>query len=489
MRRAPGRTGGWVGACLLGIMVLAGAAWGASAYIQPGDWQYQALDSLAQAGLLAGHPKAPLSTWTDRLSRYEAAALTLRAVEGIGQAYQAQGAKLRELAQANEPVPATPAEPGAAPATPAEPAAPAAPVEGPALRTEDLLATQKLLEEFRTELVGMGERLDELETSLKLVLGMVEEVQKQVAAVAADQKKHKLGGYTQLRWSRDEATQGKENFYVKSARFDMRGPLGPKTAYRLEAQLDGSLSPGGPGSKAQLRTVSIDYKLSDATFSRTGQVTLPFGYELEEFTPSLWTGDRSLVMDTLFPNQRDLGTYVENRQSAAAPKYDLGVFNGTGINALDNNTQVNGLGRVMANVSYGSAAVSAYGGTNGANTSRTTQNRYGAGTKLAFGQTLFMGEYVAGQNLGFPVEGWYAQLGHPLLKNRSDLIFAKYDTYDEDTDAPGHLFKRWSLGYYYNLDNWTRLTLVTELRSVSENFSQFQMWNGNAAFLQLQAVF
>ena len=113
MRTWQGRVGLWA---MVGVLVLTtAAAWGASSYLQPGDWQYQDLDKLGQAGLLVGHPKAPISTWTDKLSRYEAAALTLRAVEGMGQAYERQGQQLRQLAQANEPAPAT----GPAPITPA----------------------------------------------------------------------------------------------------------------------------------------------------------------------------------------------------------------------------------------------------------------------------------------------------------------------------------------------------------------------------------
>jgi hypothetical protein len=484
MRRTPGRKGGWVWACLLGLMVFAGAAWGASAYIQPGDWQYQALDSLSQAGLLVGHPKGPLSAWTDRLSRYEAASLTLRAVEGIGQAYQVQGARLRELAQMNE----------AAEAAEAQPEPPAAATEGPALRTEDLMTTQKLLEEFRTELVGMGERLDELNTSLKLVLGMVEEVQKQVAAVAADQKKHKIDGYTQFRFANDDATNGHQGFNVRRTRVNLRGPVSPRISYRIEMQFDSSVSGQGPGSKAQLRTLGLDYKFTDQTFLRAGQVKLPFGYELEIPVASLWTGERSLVMDTLFPNQRDNGLYVERRAIPTAPLYDsplldFGLFNGTGINAFDNNDDINAVARANFLIPHGSAALSAYLGTNNPEPSQTEQNRYGFSTQFALGGTQFMGEYIAGQNLGANVFGWYAQVGHPLRKNCSDLIFAKYDMYDEDRAIPDDSFRRWSLGYWYDMNPASRLTFVYELRAVDEAFSQFNTWNGDAQYLQWQVKF
>ncbi len=56
-----------VGVWVLLVAVLAATtAWGAVSYdVKPGDWQYQELDKLGQAGLLAGHPQAPISTWTE----------------------------------------------------------------------------------------------------------------------------------------------------------------------------------------------------------------------------------------------------------------------------------------------------------------------------------------------------------------------------------------------------------------------------------------
>ena len=481
MSRELGRAAWRLGVLGIAVILLSSVAWGAGAYLQSSDWQYQELDQLARVGLLVGHPAAPLNTWTDRLSRYEAATLTLRAVEGVGKAYEAQGAKLRELAQANDATqPAGPAAEGVTPAC-------------PMARAEDLVRVEKLIQEFRTELVGMGEKLTELQTSLKLVVGMVKDLQKQVDDIGADQRRHKLGGYVQFRFAGDQAATGKHDFFVKGARVTMQGPLGPKTAYGIEMQFDSSLpttvSGSGPGSKAQLRTAKLDYKFSDLAFFRTGQITIPFGYELEESTPDLWTGDRSQMMDQLFPDQRDLGAFLEGRRTPGAPQFDLGVFNGAGIDLYDNNMHVNPMGRVKFSVPYGSVALSAYDGTNGTGTSATSQDRYGVGTKLAFGQTLFMGEWIKGKNLGADVEGYYAQVGRPLLSNRSNLLFAKFDMYDQNLDAPQQLFRRWSLGYWYELDKYSRLTLVRELRNVQPGYASYTKFNGDATYLQFQVKY
>lgn len=503
MSREPGRVAWGLGVLVVCVALISSAAWGAGAYLQSGDWQYQELDQLARAGLLVGHPAAPLSTWTDRLSRYEAAALTLRAVEGVGQAYESQGAKLRALAQANEVAPASSGETAPAPAEVTPPA--------PSLRTEDLVRVEKLIQEFRTELVGMGEKLDELQASLRLVLGMVKDLQKQVDDIALDQKRHKIDGYMQVRYRDDNATDAsaRREFLVRRVRVNLRGPLGPRTAYRVEMQFDSKESvksvnfttdkttAGGTGSKAQLRTAYLDYLWPSGVRTRMGQAILPFGYELEESVPSLWTGERSLWMDRLLPDQRDIGLFLNYamtpaynyRENTRSPIFDLAFVNGPSINVTDNNDHTNVVGRVMVNIPNGTVALSGYSGRDKEGASSVRQDRYGLGTQFTLRSFLFQGEAVTGHDRGKDVEGWYAQLGHPILKSRPNLLFAKWDVYDEDQDLANDIFRRLSLGYWYDFDKFNRLTLVWEARDAQPSFTEYSKWNGNATYLQWQGKF
>ena len=136
--RALGRLGVWL---IASLMFAAMAAWGEVASISPDDWQYRELDALAQAGLLQGHPKGPIGDWAgERLTRFEAASLALRAVEGVGAAYREQGEALVQVAQAEaaaeQPMPA-------------------------GVSAVDLARVEKLIEEFRAELVTMGARVHE----------------------------------------------------------------------------------------------------------------------------------------------------------------------------------------------------------------------------------------------------------------------------------------------------------------------------------------
>jgi len=445
-----------------------------SMVIGESDWQYRALDQLAQAGLLSGHPKGPLGEWAgDSLTRYEAASLTLRAVEGLGKAYQEQGARLVAVA----------GQEAAGVGTPALQTAPAG------ATIEDVARVEKLIEEFRAELVTMGARVDDLATALK-------DVQSRLSKVEAEQKQHKIDGYMQLRFRDDNAPDGKREFLMRRTRVNVRGPLSERTAYRVEFQLDskdiytadGKEKSKGPGSKVQLRTATIDYKLGRGRF-QFGQAILPWGYELQESVPNLWTGERALWMDRLFPEQRDIGLLWNYRRSATSPQFDLGLVNGTGINASDNNDRTNALARVDFPMRNGTVALSTYRGTNGEGAAATRQDRDGVSARLKWGQTEFLGEFVNGKDRGYDVRGWYAQLGHPLSEKAPNLLFAKYDRYDENLDLSGDLFKRWSLGYWYEIDKGTRMTFVWESRDVETAFSERTKWDGNAYYLQVQSKF
>jgi hypothetical protein len=451
----------------------------AQAPMGPGDWRYDSLDRLSQSGLLAGHPRGPLSQSATSLTRYEAAALTLRAVEAMGQAYQAQGKSLVQVAQATDEKVLPPIDEPEAEGQTEE--APSAEITA-GLTSENLALVQKLIEEFRTELVTMGARVDYLETGMK-------DVQSRLAKVESDQKKHAIDGYMQLRYRDDNASSGRREFQVRRVRINLRGPVSEKVSYRVEMQFDSKTTDGGPGSKAQLRTAYVDYKISPASRFRMGQAILPWGYELEESVPNLWTGERSLWMDRLFPDQRDIGAFFNYRRKPSSPMFDISVVNGTNINAVDNNNKSNLLARVDFPLKNGSIALSGYTGTNGDSASRTRQDRDGVSARYSFGTTQFLGEFVTGNDKGKDMQGWYAQLGHPVGSAKPNLLFVKYDRYDENRDAPDDLFRRWSFGYWYQLDPATRLTFVHELRSVGPAFSELNKWNGNATYLQLQVKF
>ena len=362
-----------------------------------------------------------------------------------------------------------------------------------AVTPPDNSVMQRQIDELKQKLADMDElkaRLTALEDQFK---GTQTAQKKTEEARAKEAKERKITGYMQLRYRGDNAPDGKKEFLVRRVRTNVQGDLSPKTAYRIELQSDAKEKGLGTGSKVQLRTAYIDQKLSQACRLRFGQTVIPFGYELETSVPALWTGERAFFMDRLFPDQRDIGAdfqWVKDKQS---PIVNLGLFNGTLINTSENNSSIDPMARVtipfsIGNYDNGSVAISYYDGRNGEGPSATDRIRLGGGAEGSYGPWAFMGEYVTGKDLGADMRGWYAQLGRKIGKTPG-TIFAKYDTYDENTNVSGNEFNRWDAGYFYDFDARTRLTLVYELRDVGQGFSERSKWDGNAAYLQLQVKY
>ncbi|NIQ98890.1 MAG: hypothetical protein GTN78_01615, partial [Gemmatimonadales bacterium] len=124
--------------------------------------------------------------------------------------------------------------------------------------------------------------------------------------------------------------------------------------------------------------------------------------------------------------------------SPESPQFDAGVFNGTGINTDDDNKRKSVMARINWPVKWpardAEVAVSGYMGTDGEGAQATDQDRYGVGARFRWPDgTQFAGEYAFGRDLGASVRGWYAQLGRPISRKRPNLLFIKYDWYDENT--------------------------------------------------------
>jgi hypothetical protein len=345
--------------------------------------------------------------------------------------------------------------------------------------TPEVATMQQQINELKDRLAKLEEQLTKTQTAQK----------KTEDARAKEVREHKITGYIQNRYRSDSAPDGKKEFLVRRVRTNVQGDISPRTFYRIELQADAKEKGYGTGSKVQLRTAYIEQKLNPVSRVRFGQTVIPFGYELEESVPNLWTGERSLWMDRLFPDQRDIGVHYQWAKDKQSPSVDLGLFNGTIINASENNARKDPMVRVkvpftIGNYDNGSVAVSYYDGRNGVGPKAYNRKRLGAGSQGTYGPWAYLAEYVTGEDANADVIGWYAQLGHQVGK--SDLLFVKYDMYDENTNKTHDEFKRWNAGYYHDIDPRNRLTLVYEWRNVGEKFSERSKWDGNAAYFQWQ---
>jgi len=445
---------------LIGASILCLPAF-AQVPLPPGHWAAGELDTMARRGLVAGYPAGPLAAPAD-MTRHEAAAQVMRAVRGVAAAFQQAGVALEQ---------------------PAEGASP------PQVRMEDLARLEKLIAEFRTELVSLGTDVAHLSRAVSDLRKQLEATQKQVQSVADEQKKHRLSGYVQFRWAYDQAEDPQSKFSLRRARLRMSGPLGAN-AYAVELGAD-------DGSSIGLKDAYVSRPVKGWQL-RGGQFRLPFGIETAQDATEWLAPERSAVTDRLFPGQRDRGIALF---SPLGPLQGaLAVVNGTGIEAgeIDNRKDV--VARVWHAGRRASAGISGYLGR----WTGLRKTRLGLDLRWTQSRGAVQGEYIRGHGeyqtggptpavglrpaggplLDTDVQGWYAQLEWGLKGRPGGILFARRDAYDPNRDTPGDMFTRTMLGWAWQPDPATRLTAAAERKNDPANGG-----HNNAFTLQWQLVY
>jgi hypothetical protein len=422
-----------------------------------GDWSYAAIDSLMQRGLVQGYKAAPYSGPTP-LTRAEMAGLVARAVRGVGAAMRARGEQLQMLAQA----PAAPESQAAPEATPeSQPA--------PAVTQEDLARIEKLLAEFRNELVTMGANVDKIAKQLADLQKSVADTRKQVDKMAQEAARHKISGYAQLRYTIDGSATPASQFAVRRAKIGLSGPLGKITSYKVE--FDAPTQSSSTQSTVILNQAYAAIDLRKATLF-VGQFYVPFGWE--EFTPAkeLEAPEEALLVKRLFANQKyDRGVRVD------APLGSnwvgrFAVFNGTGYRRGDTNDRKDVALRVShvgKSLEYG---VSGYFGKDTVLATSTTpradanRNLFGAYVFGSRGKGVLKGEMVVGKAAASDaiaagakdVLGWTALAGY--VPSWKDELAVRFNQFDPDRDSSHNVTNWTSLIWLHWLEQSVRLRLA-----------------------------
>ncbi len=229
-----------------------------------------------------------------------------------------------------------------------------------------------------------------------------------------------ISGYIQLKY---EAGGGVSDFTIKRARLSLRGGIGPKVDYRL--QLDFASSP-------KIVDAFVQYKPFGALNLKAGQFKVPFSIENTDYTPQNLEGieysmplrrlmgfSETLGDARLSASGRDMGALLYGgfgrRDGYFVLNYDLGVFNGSGINTSDKNTSKDLAARLTVKPAPGwMVSGSYYLGEYG--DSYLKRERYGAGACFDRGKWVVRGEWLGGTTGALKSDGWYAMAGlrvHP----------------------------------------------------------------------------
>ena len=311
-------------------------------------------------------------------------------------------------------------------------------------------------------------------------------------------KKITLAGYTQVRYQALEEAGRIDGFDIRRARLDVKGIISPYWAYRVQFDLAGT---------PKLIDAYVELKLHDYFNFTVGQAKIPFSLENLASSNKLELIDRSQVVEALTGRGRDVGGNQNGRDIGIQvggtilklkdrPVVDsrVGVYNGSGINVVDNNERKDYAARLILHPLTGLDISGAlYNGSRFVPEVRTgtvvttpsksvDRNRYGFDLSYDLKNLSVLSEYIHGTDDLIDREGYYVQGGYYFFQKKFQLI-AKYDFYDADLAIGDNAAIWYVLGANYNFNTATRLqfnyTLKEEEGSgIDNNFASAQLQIG-----------
>ncbi|TAL65274.1 MAG: hypothetical protein EPN88_09785 [Bacteroidetes bacterium] len=352
--------------------------------------------------------------------------------------------------------------------------------------------------------------------------------------------KIKISGYVQAQWENYGADIEKSNgynntFYIRRAR--VKFTYEPANGVILVLQPD--FSTNNLSLKDAYAVVNIP-KLKDFTLW-AGQMNKP-NYEVEYSSGQREVLERSRVIRTIYPGEREIGVKLEYNGSVIPLKVQLMAMNGnfTGTQSKDVDSKKDLMGRVVYSFKFPNAGIgidlgaNGYLGANLAKTNPYLQNSNGtadslkrvwtyldknwAGSEIqifadVLGGMAIKGEYMAGVNSTPSTIASSSTMAQKKadpnkLKNFSgyyiyfiknigpkNQFVARYDYYDPNTklkgDAAGSdiFFKTWTVAWQYYLNGNIRISLNYEMPGNEINASNTTDKKDNILGVRIQAKF
>jgi len=291
----------------------------------------------------------------------------------------------------------------------------------------------------------------------------------------------RLTGFSQFLYT--DWDKGVDGFSARRIRFSLSGELFKNVNYKI--QVDGVKSP-------MILDAIVEFKLIPEVGLRVGQFKVPFSMENLTSSSDLDTINRSTPEERLAPgrenkmNGRDIGAALFGKWSVL--EYALGVFNGSGIDTKDNNSEKDIGGRVVIRpVDFLAVGAAFYRGRTSAAAGAPAYDRDRTGLELTVlhGPFSLKSEYIYAKDEVNKLErsGWYVQGGWFLIAKKLQAVL-KLDGYDADRSKSDNRTNLWTVGL-----NW----FLTAKSKLQVNYELYKLEGGktdNSAFLvQLQAGF
>ena len=259
----------------------------------------------------------------------------------------------------------------------------------------------------------------------------------------------KLSGYGMVQYQAQDKTDAKSNtFGLRLARVALDGRSHTNFYWKVQMQINGNTS-----EKAAIRLVDLFGEWQKFEFFRVkaGQFKRPFTFEnpmhpinqgfmsySQNVTKLAGFSDRTGEQPS---NGRDIGVQIQGDflkvNGHNLIHYQVGVFNGEGINTKDADNRKDIIGGIWVMPIQG-LRIGAFGWT-GSRASVGEKNRYAISAEYANNDWTFRSEYIhsqgygANREAGDKADGLYALCIAPIIKNKLH-VKARYDVYRDQKD-------------------------------------------------------
>ncbi len=295
----------------------------------------------------------------------------------------------------------------------------------------------------------------------------------------------RISGYMQLGYKWNDADLS--SFYFKRVRLDFQGDIAAKLDYRLQLEFVGP----------KIVDAFLRYRPFEALNFQLGEFKIPFSIENTEYPPLKYEFiDYPLALCRLVSiddvcglsgaTGRDMGLMAYggffHREGYSVLSYNIGVFNGEGINTWDRNKSKDIVGHLALRPVAGLLLTgSYYRGEYGPDCVKRI--RYGGGACYDRGRVVVRGEYIGGTTGSLDSGGWYGVAG--VRPAKCLMAAVRYDTFLENRRAKCTRQTNYTVAL-----TWTPVKhLRCQLDYTYEDYAAFGIRNRNTVEVMLSGIF
>ena len=292
----------------------------------------------------------------------------------------------------------------------------------------------------------------------------------------------KISGSVWARYQFDTYA-GDKGFDIRRARLDIKGNIAPKLEF---------------ASSPKIIDAFVRYTPVKGFGVQFGQAKFPFTLEnpisplkLETIENAMGVSYMSGFSDLagIKANGRDIGLSIFGDLFKGVINYQLGVYNGAGINKSDDNKHKDFAGRLNVNpIKHLTLSGSVYLGKTGAQAEMADRNRYAVGARFDNKALVLRSEYIWGSTGEQQSEGVYALAGYWVTKKIMPVV--RYDYFCKNAGATDLAVKKASAqtNYLVGIDYWPLKNLRLQFNYTYQHFTGTGNDSGKLA-LQVCGVF